>query len=402
MKSKTPKVLHPICQRAMLSYVLDLAANLKPSKVVCVLGYKHQDVRKVLNPGIKIAIQKRLRGSGDAVKEGLALLRNFKGTVLVLYGDNPLLTRETINKLLKYHTENALDATLLTAQLDKPTGYGRILRDKYSSVYGIIEEKDADDFQKDIKEINTGIICFKKDKLTECIKQIRPNNRKKEYYLTDIVTIFYNKGYLIDAVKLSDINEALGINSRSELAKANSIMQARINEELMKSGVTIVDPATTFISFGTRIGEDSVIYPFTVIERNVKIGKRCRVGPFCHLRDNVRLDDDVSVGNYSEITRSRISSGSRAKHFSYLADSLIGRKVNIGAGTITANYDGKKKNATVINDGAFIGSDTVLVAPVKIGKRASTGAGSIVLKNRNVPDNAIVAGVPAKILKKKR
>ena len=402
MKSGIPKVLHPICARPMLGYVLDLVRDLKPKKCVAVLGYKHEEVKKVLNPGIKIAVQKRLIGTADAVKVGLAVLKNFKGTVLVLYGDNPLLTKETINKLLKYHIENNLDTTLLTAQLDKPTGYGRILRDKYSSICGIVEEKDADDFQKDIKEINTGIICFNKKRLAECLKYIKPNNRKKEYYLTDIVSIFYKKGYLADAVKISDINEALGINSRSDLAKANSIMQVRINEDLMKSGVTLIDPATAFISYGTKVGADTTIYPFTVIERDVKIGNRCRIGPFIHLRENTQLDHDVVVGNFLEVNRSKISSRSRAKHFCYLADSKIGKNVNIGAGTVIANFDGKKKNTTVIKDGAFIGCDTVLIAPVKIGKNAKTGAGSVVIKNRNVPDKATVVGVPARILNKKR
>ena len=402
MKSETPKVLHPICGRPMLGYVLDLVRGLRAEKTIAVLGYKHEEVKKALNPGINIAIQKELVGTADAVKSALPLLGSFKGTVLVLYGDNPLLTKETISKLLKYHTENNLDATLLTAQIDKPASYGRILRDKYSNVCGIIEEKDADDFQKDIKEINTGIICFDKARLAECIKLIRPNNRKKEYYLTDIVSIMYKKGYLVDAVKTTDINEAMGINSRAELAKANSIMQARINEKIMKSGVTLIDPATAFINYGTKIGIDTTIYPFTVIEKDVKIGKRCRIGPFAHLRNNVQFGDDVIVGNFLEISRSKISSGSRAKHFCYISDSTIGRKVNIGAGTVTANYDGLHKNPTVIKDGAFIGSDTVLVAPIKVGKGAATGAGSIVLKNRNIPDNAVVVGVPAKIIKKKR
>jgi bifunctional UDP-N-acetylglucosamine pyrophosphorylase/glucosamine-1-phosphate N-acetyltransferase len=401
MKSQTPKVLHPICSRAMIEYLSDLVSNLKPKKVVAVLGYKHQEVRKFLNPGTKIAIQKRLIGTADAVKAAMPALGNFKGSVLVLYGDNPLLTKETINKLLKYHIENNLDSTLLTANLDKPFGYGRILRDRYSSVCGIVEEKDADDFQKDIKEINTGIICFNKVRLAESLKYIKPNNRKKEYYLTDIVNIFYKKGYIVDALKTSDINEALGINSRSELAKANSIMQARINEELMKSGVSIIDPDSAFISFGTKIGLDTTIYPFTVIERNVKIGKRCRIGPFIRLRENTQLEDDVVLGNFLEVNRSKISSRSRAKHFGYLADSQIGHRVNIGAGTVIANFDGENKNATVIKDGAFIGCDTVLIAPIKIGKNAKTGAGSIVVKNRNVPDNTTVVGVPARILNKK-
>ena len=402
MKSDTQKVLHPVCARPMLGYVLDLVRGLKINKVIAVLGYKREVVKKLLIPGIKIAIQKRLIGSGDAVKAAGNLLKGFKGTVLVLYGDNPLLKKETVSGLLKHHIGSNSDATVLTAQLDKPFGYGRILRDKYGSICGIVEEKDADDFQKDIKEINTGIICFNKEKLFANLKYLKPDNRKKEYYLTDMIGIFYKKGYLIEHVRVSDINEALGVNSRSDLAKANAIMQKRLNEDLMQRGVTLVDPDSSFISYGTKIGQDSTIYPFTVIERNVKIGKRCRIGPFVHLRENTEIQDDVTVGNFLEIVRSKISSHSRAKHFCYIADSRIGCKVNIGAGTVTANFDGKKKSSTIIKNGAFIGSDTILIAPVKIGKGAITGAGSVVLKNKNVPDNTVVVGVPAKALKQKR
>lgn len=402
MKSDTPKVLHPLCARPMLGYVLDLVRDLKIKKAIAVLGVKREAVKKLLTPGIKIAIQKRLIGSGDAVRAAGNLLRGFKGTVLVLYGDNPLLKKDTVSGLLKHHIESNSDATVLTAEVDKPSGYGRILRDKYGSILGIAEEKDADDFQKDIKEINTGIICFNKEKLFANLKYLKPDNLKKEYYLTDIIGIFYKKGYLIDHVKVSDINEALGINSRSDLAKANAIMQKRLNEDLMQQGVTLVDPDSSFISYGTEIGEDSTIYPFTVIERNVKIGRRCRIGPFVHLRENTEIQDDVAVGNFLEIVRSKISSHSRAKHFCYIADSRIGCKVNIGAGTVTANFDGKKKSSTIIKNGAFIGSDTILIAPVKIGKGAITGAGSVVLKNKNVPDNTVVVGVPAKALKQKR
>jgi len=312
----------------------------------------------------------------------------------VLYADNPLLKKDTIDKLLKFHTENKLDATLLTAQVEKPSGYGRIIRDKYSSISAIVEEKDADDFQKDIKEINTGIICFNKKSLASAIKFIKPNNRKKEYYLTDIVNIFYKKGYLVDALKLPDINEALGINSRLDLAKANAIMQKRINEDLMQKGISIVDSASTFISYGTKIGLDTVIYPFTVIERDVKIGKRCFIGPFAHLRAGTHLEDDVLVGNFSEVVRTKISSKTLVKHFCYLGDSRIGRASNIGAGAVTANFDGKKKNTTIIEEGAFVGSDTVLVAPVRIGRKAVTGAGSVVTKN--VLAGQTVMGVPAK------
>ena len=400
MKSETPKVLHKLCGRPMLGYVLDLVASLKPKKVVAVLGFKQELVRKIIPGGIKVSIQKRLLGTADAVKVGLTALKGFKGTVLVLYGDNPLLKKETLNKLLDYHIENNVDATLLTAQLKKPSGYGRIIRDKYFSISGIVEEKDADEVQKDIKEINTGIMVFKKNSLERNLRYIRTNNRKKEYYLTDIIGILAKKDYLVDGVKVEDPQEALGINNRVELAKANSLMQQRINEKFMQDGVTIIDPASAFINFGTAIGVDTVIYPFTVIERGVKIGKRCLVGPFAHLREDTELKDDIIAGNFIEMVRVKIGAKTLVKHFSYIGDSSVGSCVNIGAGTVTANFDGLKKNNTVIKDRANIGSDTIIVAPVKIGKSAVTGAGSVITKN--IPDNTVVVGVPARILRKKR
>ena len=399
MKSELPKVLHKLCGRPMLGYVLDLVTALKPSVTVAVLGYKQELVREFIPKGIKIAIQKKLIGTADAVKTGMAALKGFKGTVLVLYGDNPLLKKETLKKLLDYHLENNVDATLLTATLKKPFGYGRIMRDKYFSICGIVEEKDADEVQKDIKEINTGIMAFKMEKLSANIGLVRPNNLKKEYYLTDLIGIFAKKEYLVDGLKISDAQEALGINTRVELAKANSLMQKIINDKLMQDGVTIIDPASTFINFGTKIGNDTVIYPFTVIERDVKIGKRCFLGPFAHLRDGVRLGDDVTAGNFIEMVRSQIGNKTFVKHFSYLGDSSVGANVNIGAGTVTANFDGKNKNYTVIKDNVNIGSDTIIVAPVKIGKFAATGAGSVVTKN--IPENTVVVGVPARILRKK-
>ena len=402
MKSEVPKVLHPICARPMLGYALDLVGTLKTDKVIVVLGHKQEEVKKLLKPKTKVVVQQRLIGTADAVKQAGGLLKNFKGTVLVLYADNPLLTKDTIKKLFHHHLENNLDATLLTAKVNNPEGYGRVLRDRYSSMCGIVEEKDADDFQRDIKEINTGIACFKASRLFEALKYIRPNNRKKEYYLTDTIGIIYKKGGVIDGLKLPDIKEAWGINSRQDLARANRIMQKRINEEFMKQGITIVDPRSTFISYGTKIGKDTTIYPFTVIESDVKIGRRCLVGPFIHLREGTRLDDDVIVGNFLEVVRSKLADKTEVKHFSYLGDSRIGRSVNIGAGTVTANFDGRRKNTTIIKDKAFIGSDTILIAPVKIGKHAITGAGSVVVKNKNVSDGATVVGVPARSLKKVR
>lgn len=396
MKSETPKVLHSVCGRPMLNYSLDLVKQLKLKKAIAVLGYKYNDVKKCVGPGIEIVIQKQQKGTADAVKQTLPLLKDFKGTVLVLYGDTPLLTKETVATLLRRHRENNSAATLLTATINKPFGYGRILRDNYSSIYGIIEEKDADEFQKDIKEINTGIACFDKDKLFDALKYVKPDNLKKEYYLTDIISIFYKNDCMIENINLEDFDEALGINSRVELAKANAIMQQRINKEFMDKGVTLINPESILISYGTKIGTDTIIYPFTVIERDVKIGSRCVIGPFAHLREGTRLDDGVLVGNFLEIVRSRLGSKTLMKHFSYIGDSIIGRGVNVGAGTVTANFDGNAKNTTVIKDAAFIGSHTVLVAPVKVGKGAKTGAGAVLLRNKNVPDGATVVGVPAR------
>jgi len=402
MKSDMPKVMHPLCGRPVLNYVLDLVKDSKISNVIAVLGHRHQEVRKIIPAGIKIAIQKRLAGTADALKSALPLLRNFKGTLLVLYADSPLLKKETVKQLLKQHKDGNSDVTLLTAVLEKPFGYGRILRDKYAAICGIAEDKDVDDYQKDIKEINTGIACFNKEKLERAIRHVQANNRKKEFYLTDVIGILYKNGAVINNLLLKDIDEALGINSRLDLAKANKLMHKRINEALMRSGVSIIDPDSSLISYGVKIGQDTVIYPFTVIQNNVRIGKRCSIGPFVHLREGTRIEDDVAVGNFLEIARSILSSKTLIKHFGYIGDSRIGRQVNIGAGTVTANFDGKRKHSTVIKDGAFIGCDTVFIAPLKIGRGAQTGAGSVIVKNTNVPDKSIVVGIPAKLLKKKR
>lgn len=396
MKSDVPKAVHPICGRPMLGYVLDLAKALKPKRIIAVLGYKHQEVRRFIGSGIQVVIQKKLKGTADAVRQAMPLLKDFTGTVLVLYADSPLLKKESLSKLVRHHQKNNLSCTLLTASMDKPSGYGRIIRDKFFSISAIVEEKDADEFQRDIKEVNTGIVCFNKDDLMPALKNIKPNNRKKEYYLTDAVNILYKHKRLIENVLLEDINEALGINSRMDLAKADSIMHKRINEKLMKQGVTLVQPDTVFIDYGVQIGEDTVIYPFTVMEKNVKIGKQCTIGPFAHLREGARINNKVLIGNFLEIARSKVGQDTFIKHFAYIGDTKIGRDVNIGAGVVTANFDGKKKHSTVIADNAFIGSDTVLIAPVKIGRRARTGAGSVVLKNNNVSDNSLVVGVPAR------
>ncbi|RJO64624.1 MAG: bifunctional N-acetylglucosamine-1-phosphate uridyltransferase/glucosamine-1-phosphate acetyltransferase [Candidatus Omnitrophota bacterium] len=401
MKSGIPKVLHSVCGRPMLAYVLDSVQGLAFKKIIAVVGYKSGQVEQALPSGTTVVKQGKLLGTGDAVKKALNAARGFKGSVLVLYGDNPLLQKETIKKLMQRHTQAKACATLLVAKVEKPEGYGRILRDKYQSIYGIIEDKDADDFQKEIKEVNTGIVCFKASLLAAALVTIRPGNAKKEYYLTDCIEALYKKRQVIEHQLLADIQEGLGINSRLDLAKANKIMQKRINERLMEAGVTIIDPENTLISYGTVIGPDTVIYPFTAIEKNVKIGKRCLIGPFIHVREGTVLEDGVQVGNFLEISRAKIASGSTAKHFGYLGDVKIGKGANIGAGTVTANFDGRNKHTTIIKDKAFIGSDTVLVAPVTVGRGSKTGAGSVVTKLHNVRDGVTVVGIPARPLPKK-
>ncbi|TBR20311.1 UDP-N-acetylglucosamine pyrophosphorylase, partial [bacterium] len=240
------------------------------------------------------------------------------------------------------------------------------------------------------------------EKLVEALKSVKLNKKKKEYYLTDVISILYSKNELVETVDLADACEGMGVNSQKELAKAISIMRQRINDELMDSGITITDPQTTFIDYGVKIGRGTVIYPFTVIEKNVKIGKNCYIGPFVHLREDTQVKDNVTLGNFLEVARSRLDSGIFIKHFGYIGDARLGRSVNIGAGTVTANFDGKNKNTTVIEDGAFIGSDTILVAPVRIGKSAVTGAGAVVLKDSKVPAGEVVVGVPARLLKKRK
>ncbi len=400
MRSDLPKVLHPVCNRPMFKYVLDIVRGLRITDSAIVLGYKHEEVAKQLEPGWSTVVQREQKGTADAVARALPALKGFSGDILVLYGDTPLLKARTLARLLAHHRRYRPAATILTARMQDPSGYGRIIRDGAGAVTGIVEEKDADEFQKRIDEINTGIIVFDSKKLAQSLKKVRPNNRKKEYYLTDTIGILAGEGESVESVEAESAKEALGVNSRVELAEANSEMRGRINEAHMKNGVTIIDPATAYISFDAKIGCDTVIYPFTVIEKDVKIGSHCSVGPFCRIRPGTRLNDNVAVGNFIEISRSHFKNGTKAKHFGFIGDARIGSGANIGAGTVTANYDGVHKNITRIGDKAFIGSDTVLVAPSAVGKGAKTGAGAVVVKKK-IPAGNIFVGVPAKPIKRR-
>ena len=402
MRSSLPKVLHPLCGRPMLGYVLDQADEFKTGPCVAVLGYKHEQVAACLSGNVRIAVQKEINGTASAVSQALGLLKDFSGDVIVLYGDMPLLKADTLKKLAAEHRRSGAAVTVLTAVVEDAAEYGRIVRDEYSAISGIVEAAEADGYQKEIKEINTGVVCFDKDCLAASLKKVKPRNRKKEYYLTDCIGILYSMGKAIGGMRLKDNREGMGVNSRVELAAANVIMQARLNESYMKQGVSLTAPETVFINHGTKIGEDTVIYPFTVIERDVKIGKNCSIGPFAHLREGTRLADNVCAGNFIEMVRADVGKNVFVKHFSYLGDTRVGRGANIGAGTVTANFDGANKHNTVIGDNAFIGSDTVLIAPVRVGRGAKTGAGSVVNRGRSVPDGGVVAGVPARVLNRSK
>ena len=404
MKSSVPKVLHKICGKPMLKYMLDILGQLGVARCVVVVGHKEETVKRILKRtgNIKTVRQLKLLGSGDAVRQTKKAFSNFTGNVLIVYGDTPLIRHQSLKKLVQSHQKNGAACTILTAILKNPTGFGRIMRGEDNRIIKIVEEQDADTYEKAIGEINVGAYCFKAKDLFSTLEEIKPDNIKKEYYLTDAIELLTKKKAKVESVFAQDEEEAQGVNSRRDLMQAHAIINKRNVEKLVSSEVTVVDPLTTYIYGEIEVGRDTIIYPHTVIEGKVKIGKECRIGPFAHLRSGTILEDKVGIGNFVEIVRSRIGCGSKIKHHSYIGDAFVGKGVNIGAGTITANYDGKNKNPTFIGDGAFIGVGSILIAPVKIGKGALTGAGSVVTKNKDVPNGATVAGVPAKILKKKK
>jgi bifunctional UDP-N-acetylglucosamine pyrophosphorylase / glucosamine-1-phosphate N-acetyltransferase len=404
MKSSLPKALCDIGGMKMAEFMLKAARQAGAEKIVFVCGYKINMLKDFLSgSAVDIVEQKKLLGSADAVKQAYPVLKNFKGTIIVLYVDTPLIKPSTIKCMLRKHARGNADMTLLTAFLGDAKEYGRINRDEKGVVCEIVEhtEKKHAEYTKGA-EVNGGAYCFNAKKLFNSLNVIKKNSKKGEYYLTDIVDYFYKKNYRISSYRIKDKDEALGVNSRQDLIEADKIIRQRTLKKIMDNGVTVVDPSNTYISQNAVIGRGATIYPFVVIEKDVVIGPDCKVGPFANLRKGTVLKKGSQVGNYVEVTRSLIGERSRAKHHSYIGDALIGKGVNIGAGTITANYDGKNKNRTIIEDSAFIGSGTTIVAPVRIGKRAMTGAGSVVVKGKDVPDDAVVAGVPARQLIKSK
>ncbi len=420
MKSSLPKVLHRICGEPLLKYVVSETRKLKPEKIVVVVGHQAEQVKAVLDVGVSAVVQEEQRGTADAVRATQGEFEGFQGTIMVTCGDIPLIRKETLNELLRMHLETKATATLLSAHFSDPTGYGRIIRKPDGLVQEIVEERDATEAEKKITEINSGIYCFQRDDLFEAVCKIGCRNAQNEFYLTDIVEVLNHQQKKIAVCVIEDSDEVAGVNSRRELAEVQAMMQTRINERIMDAGVTLVAPELTFIGPDVEIGQDTVIQPFSFLEGKTTIGKECFLGPFVHLTDMVVgsevtmenvvaegsvIEDQVNlgpfsrirpqtiirkgskVGSYVELKKSQVGEGSKVPHLSYVGDTTIGKDVNVGAGTITCNYDGVKKHKTVIEDGAFIGSDTMLVAPVNVGKNATTGAGSTI--DKDVPAESL-------------
>jgi bifunctional UDP-N-acetylglucosamine pyrophosphorylase/glucosamine-1-phosphate N-acetyltransferase len=404
IKSSLPKVLHNICGRPMIDYVVDALQSVNIKKIVTIVNKKHDRVIEYLkrNKSVSVTIQKKAQGTADALMAAKKFLGKSKNNVLVICADTPLIKKETLQLLIQQHNERKSSCTILTTFFDSPTGLGRILRDQYSKVSRIIEENDATLSQKEIREINSGIYCFDSKDLLMALHEVEINQKKKEFYLTDVVEILYKMNKGIETYVCPEADEILGINSRADLSKANDLMRLSIIREIQEQGVNIVDPKTTFINHGVSLGQDTTIHPFTFIESGVKIGKNCSIGPFCHLREGSLVKDGAVVGNFTEMVRSSVGEETLFKHFGYLGDTSVGRKVNIGAGTVIANFDGEKKNSTVICDKSFIGCDTVIVAPAKIGKGVVTGAGAVITGNSNIKDNSVVVGIPARPLIKNK
>jgi len=401
MKSDVPKVLHKILGRPIISYVLDAVGDAGISKTVTVAGFGIDRLKELLGEETKVVIQRKLLGSGDAVKTAKRVLGKHPGDILVICGDTPLIKPRTIKDIIERHKAAGASATLLTVRLKDPAGYGRIIRSNAGKIVKIMEEEDAHSYGEVVNEINVGTYCFKAKDLFEALSGIRPNNRKKEFFLTDVIEILGKKGLPVEAVSAKDASEMIGINTRKDLAVATATVKSRILNELMDAGVTIEDPLSTVIYPGAKIGRDTVIYANTYIESDVEIGASCLIGPFTRLRKGVRIGNRVEVGNFVELVRTEVGDDTKVKHHTYLGDTKLGKSANIGAGVITANYDGKNKNRTIIEDGAFIGVGARLIAPLSIGKGAVVGAGAVVPKNHDVPKGATVLGVPARILKKR-
>ncbi|MEX2268499.1 MAG: bifunctional UDP-N-acetylglucosamine diphosphorylase/glucosamine-1-phosphate N-acetyltransferase GlmU [Acidimicrobiia bacterium] len=437
MRSATPKLLHPLCGRPMLLHVLDTLIALPLERIVVVVGHGAERVTKMVQEQLATEIpiefveQRVQRGTGDAASVGLTAFADTldaEDDVLVLAGDVPLLRSGSLADLATEHRLADAAATLLTAHLDDPTGYGRVIRDARDGVERIVEQPDANEAELEITEINPSIYCFRRAFLAPSLRRLSPENAQGEYYLTDVVAVLRQAGHLVVGAPAADATETLGVNDRAQLAAAETVLRSRINQRWMREGVSMTDPARTYIDAmvelepevqllpgtilegrtvvgsGTVIGPDSRLVDTIVgsdavvaqtVARESEIGDRATVGPFASLRAGSHIAADAHVGSFVEVKNSEIGEGAKVPHLAYIGDAEIGARANIGAGTITANYDGREKHRTVVGADARIGSNTVLVAPVEVGEGAYTGAGAVV--SRDVPAGALAKGVPAEI-----
>lgn len=420
MKSKLYKVLHPVCGKPMVQHVVDTLASMRVEDVVVVVGHGADTVQATLGERVAYALQKEQLGTAHAVQQAASFLQAKEGTTFILYGDVPLLSEETLTALLHFHEDKKAAATVLTAVLPDPTGYGRIVRNDSGEVMEIVEHKDASDEVRAIKEINTGIYCFDNQKLWNALAQVKNDNVQGEYYVTDCIGILRQAGEKVVAFEAADPDETMGVNDRAQLSEAEAYMRKRIAVRHMKNGVSIIDPLSTYIEADVTIGSDTILQPGTYLRRGTTIGSDCvigpqadlsntkvangvtisysvlvdakvdeqaTVGPFAYVRPGTEIGPQTKIGDFVELKNAKIGKGTKIPHLSYVGDAEIGEGVNIGCGTITVNYDGAVKHKTVVQDGSFIGCNTNLVAPVTVGKNAYVAAGSTI--NQDVPDDAL-------------
>ncbi len=420
MKSKMPKVLHKVCGKPLSKWVIDASKAAGADKVCAVVGHKAETVKEVLGDVCEFALQAEQKGTGHAVMQAMDVIKNSKGEVVILNGDTPLITAETINKAIEYHKNNGNQATVITAILDDATGYGRIVRDNDGSVLKIVEQKDASKEEKKINEVNSGMYVFDAQSLVYALDKITPNNAQGEYYLTDTLEILLSAGKKIGGYAISDNDEIRGINDRVQLNEAEKIMQKRINEYHMRNGVTMRNPESVYIEDGVEIGNDTEICQNVTIKSGTKIGSDCvigsgsmldravihdgvdvlssvilesevdegtHVGPFAYIRPNCHVGKEVKVGDFVELKNSNIDDGTKISHLTYIGDSDVGKRVNFGCGTVTCNYDGKKKYRTTIGDDCFVGCNTNFVSPINVGDGVYIAAGSTITED--IPENSL-------------
>jgi bifunctional UDP-N-acetylglucosamine pyrophosphorylase/glucosamine-1-phosphate N-acetyltransferase len=403
MCSELPKVLHPVFGKPVLGYVLEVLAGAGVKDPYVVIGYKAEEVRAYLKPlGAVAVLQREQKGTGHAVMMAKAALKNAQGPILIWPGDMPLVKPETLKAFCAAHQKSRAHVSVLSCDQENPFGYGRIVREE-GHFTAIREELDATPEERRIREVNTGVYLFDKKVLLAALEKIGQDNRKGEYYLTDTIEILRREGYCVEAFPLAIAEEGQGINSQKDLANVTKKMSEREIAKHQDRGVTFMAPEQTFVAPGVKIGKGTTVYPWCFIEAGVEIGAKCEIGPFAKLRRGTVIGDGSVIGSFVEVNRSRVGKKVSAKHLTYLGDAVIGDGTNLGAGTITANFDGKKKHQTVIGKHVMIGSNTVLVAPVRIPDGAKTGAGSVVIPKTKIKKGDVVVGVPARpVLKKKR